>query len=437
MGRVGHLAGSGPVWLHKMAGIPGGTKAIPVPPYRIVGRGLLVALILTHAFFLWRVRDRIARGDPDFTAYYTAAKMLRQGRGAQLYDSTAQEQVQREFAPASDLRRGPLPYYHPPFEALLFLPLTYLPYTAAFALWNMINLGLLAGIAFLLRKCLPAFRQFPPWEMVLAFLAFFPVFANFHQGQDGILLLLIFVLAFASLVRHADFAAGCWLGLGMFKFHFVVPLALILMWWRGRRLAMGFVLAALAGITISIALVGWHEALQYPLYTWHIVSLPGFGRLPARLMPNILGLVSGWPVLEDAGGPIQWLALAASAGLFALVASMKDLAREARTFHECLACAVITALMVSFNTNSYDLSLLILPLVLLVDYAQQGPNEKGTLKSLLLPALPLLISPLWFYLWLRWEHTNLMAIFLLWWVLVIRREILRTGASAARGPSTS
>jgi len=393
---------------------------------------LVAALILTHAFFFWRVRERIARGDPDFTAYYTAGKMLREGRGPQLYDSIAQAEVQREFAPASDLRRGPLPYYHPPFEALLFLPLTYLPYPVAFALWNMINLGLLAGIALLLRNCLPALRQFPPWEAVLASLAFFPVFANFHQGQDAILLLLTFVLAFAALERQADFAGGCWLGLGMFKFHFVIPLVLILMWWRGRRLALGFVLGSLSVIAISVALVGWHEAVQYPVYTWHIISLPGFGRLPARLMPNMLGLVSGWPVLEDAGS-MRWLALAASAGLFALVASMKDMARDARTFHLCLPCAVITALMVSFNTNSYDLSLLILPLALLLDYAYtlRRTNGNETLRSLLLPAWPLLISPLWFFLWLRWAHTNLMAIFLLWWVFVIRRESLRTEASAS------
>jgi Glycosyltransferase family 87 len=397
---------------------------------------LVAALILTHAFFLWRVRDRIARGDPDFTAYYTAGKMLREGRGVQLYDSTAQAEVQREFAPASDLRRGPLPYYHPPFEALLFMPLTYLPYPVAFALWNTINLGLLAGIAALLRNCLPSLREFPSWETVFAFLAFFPVFANFHQGQDAILLLLTFVLAFAALSRNADIAAGCWLGLGMFKFHFVIPLALILMFWRGRRLALGFVLAAFSGIVISIALVGWHEALQYPVYTWHIVSLPGFGRLPARLMPNILGLVSGWPVLEDAGS-MRWMALAASAGLFALVAFMKDMARDARTFRLCLACAVITALSVSFNTNSYDLSLLILPLALLLDYAHtlRGPNAIEALKSLLLPALPLLISPLWFFFWLRWERTNLMAIFLLWWVFAIRRESLRSTAVAAGSSS--
>ena len=175
-------------------------------------------MIAIHVFFLWRVRDRIARGDPDFTVFYTAASMLREGQGAQLYDSRAQLAVQAEFARDADIRRGPLPYIHPPFEALLFLPLTFLPYPLAFATWNVINLAILLGVAMLLKKSLLWLQGIPVWQMVLLCLAFFPVFANFHQGQDAILLLLVVALSFRALDRDADFLGGCWLGFGLFKY---------------------------------------------------------------------------------------------------------------------------------------------------------------------------------------------------------------------------
>src|SRR6202007_3182113 len=110
----------------------------------------VAAILSTHLFFLWRVRDRIARGDPDFTVFYTAGKILRQGHGAQLYQSNTQLAVQAEFARNSDIRRGPLPYIHPPFEALFFLPLTFLSYAHAFVAWNLINLAILLGVARLL-----------------------------------------------------------------------------------------------------------------------------------------------------------------------------------------------------------------------------------------------------------------------------------------------
>ena len=381
-----------------------------------------------QASFLWTIRERIVRGDPDFTVYYGAAKMLREGRGTELYESDAEFEVQQQFTTDSDIRRGPLPYIHPPFEALAFLPLTFLPYTAAFVVWEFVNLGMLGGIFALLRRALPSLRKIATADWVIGALAFFPVFANFHQGQDAILLLVFFVLAFSALNRNADFAAGCWLGVGVLKFQFVVPVALILIFWRGRKFAQGFALVTAAAVAVSIALVGWHEALWYPSYAWQIVTSVHKGGLPARLMPNLVGLLGGWPVLEDLGWPLRALAAAGSLGLLGMLVAMKDRVRESGRFNLGFACVVILSLIGSYNTNTYDLTLLILPLALLVDYCllQAGAEPRW---KMFLPAVPLLISPLWFFLWLGWFRTNLMAFFLLWWLFAIWREI-RAGHSA-------
>jgi len=402
-----------------------GTAPISLKSYRRLGRSLIAIVLAMHVSFLWSIRARVARGDPDFTVYFTAAKMLREGRRAQLYDVRAQQQVQREFTTNSDIRRGPLPYIHLPFEALLFLPLTFLSYPTAFVLWNVFNLVMLVCVIVLLRGSLVSLRKVPLLDCVLASLAFFPILGNFHQGQDGILLLLDLVLGFRALERDADFAAGCWLGLGIFKFQFLIPVALVLALWRGKKLAFGFTIVASAALALSIALVGWHGAMPYPAFAWRVVSQVPLGGLPFRLMPNLMGLINGWPILEGVGWPLRMLALAGSAVLLGLVAGMKVAARDRGFFNLCLACAVIAAVTVSSNTNTYDLSVLILPIALCVDYGLRAPDPERTLKAVLLPALPVLISPLWFFLWLRWARTNLMAICLVWWIYAIWREIQR------------
>ena len=73
--------------------------------------------------------------------------------------------------------------------------------------------------------------------------------------------------------------------------------------------------------------------------------------------------------------------------------------------------------------NLVGLAMLIVPLALVADHCF-GDAQSGKWK-LLLPAVPLLISPLWFFLWLRWERVNLMAVFLVWWLFAIMREMLR------------
>jgi hypothetical protein len=390
-----------------------------------------------HVFFLTEVRERIAKGDPDFTVYYTAGKMLREGRATQLYDPRAQQAVQQEFTTNSDLRSGPLPYIHPPFEALLFVPLTFLPYRDAFALWNGLNLGMLFGVALLFRPSLAFLRDVAVWEWVLAFLAFFPVFANFLQGQDSILLLLLFTLAFRALDRDADLLAGCWLGLAVFKYHFAIPLVLILALWRGRKLGLGFVATASVATLLSVGIVGWHEALRYPAFAWSVVSTPGLGQTPLGLTPNLLGLVTGWPILVGIAW-LRWLVAAGSAGLLMVVVRMRHLASERRLFRLCFACAVIVSVLVGYNTNAHDLSLLVLPLVLFGDHcvavASRWPLER---TGMVVPIVPLLISPLWFFLWMRWEQINLMAVFLLWWLFAIRQEVLRIRRNEGNNGVTS
>jgi hypothetical protein len=398
-----------------------------------MARVFLVSMLGMHAFFLWSVRSRIARGDPDFTAFYTAGKMLRSGRGAELYNPAAQQAVQREFSADSDIRRGPLRYIHPPFEALLFLPFAFFSYRDAFVLWDLLNLGLVVAVSLLLRRTLLAAFDIRTWEIVLALLAFFPVFSNLFQGQDAIVLLLLVVLAFRALDLRADFMAGLWLGAGLFRYHLVIPLILIFALWGRRKIVLGFAVASAAALLVSLAIVGWQATLQYPSYLWLWVSVPGFGRTPPSLFPNLLGLVTGWSKLDN----IQWMlrlaVLALSIGVVIIVARMKRAANDPRFFNLSLACAVAAALLVGYNTSTYDLCLLVLPLVLVARYCfRELPHRREALVALVSPALPLLVSPLWFLVGMYWQKFNLMAILLVWWLYAMRNEMLRVRAAAGQ-----
>jgi hypothetical protein len=409
------------------------TTEIPALSYKTIGRIFVLGILATHGFFLWSVRDRIARGDPDFTAFYGAGKILRERRSFALYDPRTQQEVQRQFTANDEIRRGPLSYIHPPFEALLFVPLTVFSYPVAFLLWNVANLGMLFAAVVILRRSLPAWQQFSSWELLFWTLAFFPIFATFHQGQDAILLLLVLVMSFRALTRHSDLLSGCWLGFGIFKYHLILPLAVILAIWRGRRFTFGFATSSLTLAVISLALVGW-DPTTYPRFVWQVVSSTALGGIPWRGLPNVLGLLGGWPFIEDFGHLVIGVALASSVALLLVVAGLRRfaLAPHGRLLGLCFACAVIAALLVGYGTNTYDLSLLIVCLAVVVDYcAQTIPEHGGPRWALLFPAVPLLISPLWFFLWLRWERINLIAIFLLWWFFAIRKEVLRANRNEA------
>src|ERR1700756_3790412 len=119
---------------------------------------LLGAMLAVHAIVLkqeWReipIRT-------DFSIFYTAGKIVAEHRGRQLYDYPLQESVQRSSilggVQKSDFI---LPYNHLPFEALLFVPLSLLPYLPAYLVWLGINLGLLIVAGISIRRHLPLGR---------------------------------------------------------------------------------------------------------------------------------------------------------------------------------------------------------------------------------------------------------------------------------------
>ena len=117
--------------------------------------------------------------------------MLAAGHGHQLYDADLQRQYQARYAE----RVGTL-YIHPPFEAVAYLAVAWLPLRCAYLLWSLLNLTFLAVGVRLLKK------EILPWDwrlLLVASLTFVPTLLCFLQGQDSLLLLLLVVLAFVAL----------------------------------------------------------------------------------------------------------------------------------------------------------------------------------------------------------------------------------------------
>jgi alpha-1,2-mannosyltransferase len=386
----------------------------------------LTGMLSLHLLLAWDASDLVRKGYPDFTIFYSAGKIVRQGLGTKLYDEETQYRVQQEFASGVSIRQGPLPYNHPPFEALIFVPLTLLPYFAAFLLWDLMNLGILLALPFLLRRHIPLLQRIPIVGWLLVSLAFFPVFIALLQGQDILLLLLLFTLAFVSLKRNADFAAGCWLGLGIFRFHLVVPFLLILLLRKRHKAILGFLLVALALGGISIVVVGWRETLAYPGYVWHLEQTMGHRRtIVPGLMPNARGLLDSL-LTPNTSTVFRDIVSVLVSVILMCFAAWEWRATSIAAFDLGFSLCVIVTVLVGYHAFAYDLSLLILPIALVANHVLES-NPLGDWRGIALfgPLFLLFFTPLQMFLYLRNGHYNLMALVLLFWGWGVAREISR------------
>lgn len=364
---------------------------------------LLFLLLASLIFFLETQFSAISRGT-DFPDFYCASRMLIEGHGAQLYDVDLQRQYQARYAQ----RVGTL-YIHPPFETVVYLAVAWLPLKQAYLLWCVLNVALLAFVVHRAQR-----ENLVPWNWNIVFVAsltFAPVLLCLLQGQDSILLLVLVTLAFAALRRQKRFAAGCWLGLGLFKFQLVLPIALVLAMQKGRsRFARGFLLVALALTGISAAISGWSVLSAYPKFLLHLHEQQFAGVTP-QAMANFRGLAS--LIFSRSSFLIASLiAFSTTAFVVAVLVwqmlqpppqnpSDSRAAVNWQRFDWAFAATVLFALLASYHLNPHDLSLLLLPIAVLlrdtITKQQSVPTflrwlTIGLCTALFLPPLHLLVA---------------------------------------------
>src|SRR5205085_4879885 len=261
-----------------------------------IAGAFLLAMALSHAIILFGLAPFLRSGYQNFTIFYSAGKMIRTGNTLALYDLSKQYETQRQIAPDVRIRQAALPYNHPPFEALLFAPLTLFPYWTAYLLWSAFNIALTAVIIALLRKHFAEIRNLSWAFLLLAPAGFFPIVSSVIQGNDCVPLLLLSVLAVIALENGNDALAGAMLAAGLFRFQIALPLAMVLA-VRRWRLLLGFVPVAAALVAVSLAMIGFQGVIGYLRLVQELESRGAGAGIVAAGMPNLRGMVAALPGL--------------------------------------------------------------------------------------------------------------------------------------------
>jgi hypothetical protein len=362
--------------------------------------------------------------------------MLLQGQGHQLYDPASQLKCQARYA----LRVGTL-YIHPPFEALLYLPIARLSLRHAYLLWSFLCLVFLA-IAI---RCLTK-DGLTPWDWRLnlaASITFTPVLLCCIQGQDSSLLLLLMVLAFTALRNRHAVQAGIWLALGLFKFQIVLPMVLVLLLTQrgsGKNLLKAFIMVGFALAAISAAICGPSVFLAYPKFLLALSHQTFSGIVPSA-MPNIRGLV--WLFFHDsvlAMVATLILSLAAFARTISIAnphrTSAESSLRESQArFDLAFVGAVLFALLVSYHLNSHDLTVALIPIFVLMHYGLQLRRKTRNIsKWITWASLGLLLFPPFHVSALR-EHVYAIAAVPLLLLLLFGISLTQSPAEPDQLPS--
>ncbi|HEX5412461.1 MAG TPA: glycosyltransferase family 87 protein [Terriglobia bacterium] len=391
-------------------------------------------LLLFHLMLFWRAKNDALKGSADFSAFYSAVRMVRSGQGPQLFDITAQGQMQSVLYPNVTTRNGTLIYDHPPFEALLYLPLAYVSYATAYIIWLVFSILVLSLTLCLLWPYMAELKTVWAPLPVLIGLGFFPVFVDLLQGQDSLLLLLVFVLVFVSLKERQEIRAGCFLAIALFKFQYAIPFLVPFVLWRRWKVVSGFAIFSALLFLLSLPVAGFRGTLSYIVFLSNLVkglsshSVQDALGILSNTMPNIRGAVEIMAYSYVLHGLQKPLIVLLSAIAVLWVVRRWPLRRPLSEidFDLGFSLALVASILVSYHLQLHDLSLLLIPFILVLNRTLKNEIFIGRRK---LPTYALIalfyLSPIYLLL----MRHGLMYLFfwpiLLFFVMLSRELALR------------
>ena len=365
----------------------------------------------------------------DFSSIYIGARIVHQGHGSKLYSLEEQGHLR------ASLFQHPNPqiYDHPAYEVVSLAPLAGMPYKAAYIVWGLVNAFLWLLVACLLRPYAPAPKSTVGYFAI--WLLFAPLGVALYQGQPSIVLLLIYTMVFINLKRGRELTAGLCLALGLFKFQFVLPFALIFLLRRKWRFLGGFVLSASLLSLVSLVAVGWQGSLSYVDLLFRIAHNPNNAAYGAAAdMPTIRGFI--YAILGNRIGLTSLSCAVAAVSIFLLAFTawrwrLADLQGSGSFLDVMFAGALAVSLLTGFHMLSHDLSPLMLAMLLVAGHfpGRSRPTLRWTVEGTL---TMLCIPPLYFVL-LAGHHLYLICPVLVVFALSAFRLAASTGGETLMG----
>lgn len=352
----------------------------------------------------------------DFLQFPIAARLISQGRAAELYQPQILDQ--HIAAVVGHPTRVHLEYYYGPQVALPFIPLERLSVFAQAALWVAISLLLYGGCIYLLWKSSPTLKPYAGLVALTA-VAYPPLFHFLVRGQISAVALVCFTAAYFAFRSKRNWLAGIILGFLFFKPPFLAAIPLVLLFAQAWQSLAGLMLSAAMQFAFAFAYFGGPVMRSYLHMLVHSAGAPGttelsYSAIQMHSLQAFWSLLIPWPLLVR----VCYLVSAFTAIFLAAA-----IWRSASPLLLRFSALLVAAALVDPHLYIYDLLALAPALLLLIGWSVQNrdhpraPSLQGSIYfAFILP----LFGPL-----ARWTHLQLSVIAfaaLLWTLYLITRS---------------
>ena len=332
----------------------------------------------------------------DFLQEWIGGYALRTGGPDALFDHHHLKQLQHDES-LLGFRWTENEYFamvYPPFYYMFWVPFSFLPYAIAAWLFIFSMIAFFLGSHFLMLRCLRSIEEngggrrrstdlnhYLPWLLVAGAI-YVPVIRSITTGQKGTFCLFVLAVAFFLYLNSRRFASGLTFGLMAFKPQLALPIGISML----ARRQWGFVIGSLLVVGVFVGMcfsLGGETCVRYTQFclgAGDYVETSGYDLYKSHCLFGFLSMLGGGESTWHT--KISWLISVGLIGvlLVRLNFQIRDLPRSTRRTIE-FSCLVLATLLATPHLFSYDLTLLLLPMYLLVGLmGQQVFSRFQTIK---------------------------------------------------------
>jgi hypothetical protein len=345
-----------------------------------------VAIIFIYVWLSAAQRDYFAH--VDFTTFYTAGSIARDGLGRSIYDINLQTQYQSKILNQVIPQADVLPFNNPPFTVYPFILVSRLPLRSAFLLWTILQSGMLLWLFYLLFRFSASWMPIERWLMISGVMAFTPLLVDFMLGTFSLLLLLCIFQFYLELKRERDVRSVGWLILEFIKPQIaLLPGFLLLGSRRWKTIAAAIVIGICLAIITTLSF-GWQVWLDFARNINAATrNFNSFGIVPAveYNLKGFLTMLMG----ESRSGLINQISVAALLLSCVVVLWIWRGPWQVKldAFEVKFSLTIMLSLVLSLHLNPYDSLLLVAPSALFYNFLR-GKRSSGLAFGIFLVCCP-------------------------------------------------
>jgi hypothetical protein len=360
-----------------------------ITSWRVIFFAGISALLIIYLVWWGRmIANPTERNSTDFIALYSAGRVAQTHGFPHIYDIELQQKFEQDIVGFQLADGQVLLFIHPPYIVPLLTMVIDNNYVRSFKHWALILICMyLAGTLFLVNSLFANVTTEVRFILLSSTLTFSPLFISIWQGQDTALVYLGVIFWCIGILKKQDWLISVGLVLTTIRPHICIALAMPLFfryqmaWWRSILLIS--ILAVLSVLLVNIqGTVGFLNLIR--------ISSEGswFGIRPEAMF-NLLGFILRIVQFPNSGiaSFIGWVIYLAG------VITICGLWLRSKIINgRLLGLSVLITIVTAPHLHLHDLTLLIFPLLFVVNDRITSPASQYWAMLLLGTSLFLVIG---------------------------------------------